>query len=618
MNKLIVLITLFLLAISSYTFENAYASIPIYCSEPTYNIVIDSSETTYNMISFDYTAREEIKLLSFAIYQTNEDSAPFATFINDMNIFINADDLLDNSIEVYSIFGESILPDTNYLVNSLFLINNTCLYYSQDIIMTPSFAYANDDVIECPETINNVIINNSITAYGVLSFEYIIPEMKLVFYSFSIPEDKDKSYSPDALFLYHSNNTITTLPNNSILAYHLLDSPILADVKYLVSSIFVINDICVYSFAHIITSEQFGGTPTYSGTISPYIITTDSSKTTHNKIIFDYSITGEHLEAIHMTHFSISEDQRYADIKHIANLDLAETIIIDNIENISIQPSTDYNIMLFLTGNFTNYDYFTSYNFYNFAYIITTPPKPNVIVETIAETKNSGSSCWDCIPPTISYSSNGIKRVDNGVCINGLCMDGGKYHTEFPLQDTLLYSPNEIDVTHYENNGPSSIQLVQLGIGVPEVGTPLSKSQAIIEVWLDNFQNDIYNPSIKEIILVDNNEIINNYNATVELTPCMDDNFTTCLKTVFEYSYKLPPTTAILVTNAWDYNRNTFNNYFNDGLFVFSEIEPEIIIPEEERECDISTVQNRNNQCQFLSLIEQEKYRALSLLGEKK
>lgn len=220
--------------------------------------------------------------------------------------------------------------------------------------------------------------------------------------------------------------------------------------------------------------------------------------------------------------------------------------------------------------------------------------------------------CNDCTPPTLGYDSVGVKKVDNGVCINDSCMDGSYFHTDYPMQSTLLYFPNTISLKYYENNGSYNIKLVQLGIGVDEIGSSISESQVLIEVWLNNFSNDIYNPSIKEIIVIDPDEILQTANANVKLVKCMDDNNATCLKVDFNYSYAKAPNSPILMSNAIDIPRNTINNYFNDGLNVIDGTiydTPEIV-EAQLKECHISNVQNRNNPCQFLPLVNAEIQRA--------
>lgn len=232
-------------------------------------------------------------------------------------------------------------------------------------------------------------------------------------------------------------------------------------------------------------------------------------------------------------------------------------------------------------------------------------------------TKKSNGGCNDCTPPTLGYSG-GIKKVDNGVCINDSCMDGGKYHTEYPMQNTLLYFPNTVSLKYYENNGPSNMKMAQLGLGVHEIGSPISQSQALIEVWLNPFKGDMYNPTIHEIKTIDLDGILSWSDATVSLVPCMMNNTSNnCLEFNFEFAYAKPPQSAVLASNAWDIPRNTINNYFNDGLHVIYSPESIIptILPEETlEECHYKSIQNRNNSCQFLTLIEYEKNKAQAYL----
>ncbi len=187
-------------------------------------------------------------------------------------------------------------------------------------------------------------------------------------------------------------------------------------------------------------------------------------------------------------------------------------------------------------------------------------------VEIIEEEKRNGG-CSDCTPPTLGYDSKGEKRVDNGICIKETCVDAGYFQTDFQSQITLIYFPNTVSLIYYENQGPSNIDLVQLGIGCPEIGSPISECDAITEVYLNHFKNDIYNPSIKEIKVIDREGILSAAKAHVELVQCMEDAPTTCLKTVIKYSYAKAPSSVVLVSNAVDYSKNTINNYF-DGFDV--------------------------------------------------
>jgi len=182
--------------------------------------------------------------------------------------------------------------------------------------------------------------------------------------------------------------------------------------------------------------------------------------------------------------------------------------------------------------------------------------------------KPNGGGCSDCTPPTLGIDSKGKNQVNNGVCKNDTCRDAGYFYTDFPSQRTLIYFPNTVSLTYYEDGGPSNIKLVQYAIGCPEIGSPISECQVIVEVHLNHFKNDIDNPSIKEIKLIDPDGIISAAKAQVELVQCMDESGSPlCLKTVIKHSYAKAPFSTISASSAIDIPKNTFNNYF-EGIDV--------------------------------------------------
>jgi sugar lactone lactonase YvrE len=246
---------------------------------------------------------------------------------------------------------------------------------------------------------------------------------------------------------------------------------------------------------------------------------------------------------------------------------------------------------------------------------------------------NGGGCSGDCTPPTLGVDSNNRQRVNDGISINGFAKDGGYYHTEYPMQFTQIGQTNNIALKYYENGGAHNIQLVQLGIGIREIGTPINNSEALIEVWMDNFSDDIDNPTIKEAIIIDPDHILGNISVSTSLVSCgasagnsanvsyttdfndkdtqADTINSTCLRVNFQYSYAKVPQSAVLGSNAMDYQRNTFNNYFNDGLTV---IDPTPIVeqvqePEPQEICHIKNVPERYD-CFFESMVQYEIRRA--------
>lgn len=235
--------------------------------------------------------------------------------------------------------------------------------------------------------------------------------------------------------------------------------------------------------------------------------------------------------------------------------------------------------------------------------------------------KKNGGGCADCEAPWIGTNSKGKIVVDKGIIINGKSFDGGYFHKENPMQYTELDKQNIISLKYRENGGPQNIKLVQLAM-VKEVGTSFGEAEAIIEVWMDFFADDMDNPKIKEVKVIDKNNILNEHiHPFVTLERCQDNDpidVKKCLKITFVYSYAKVPQSPVLLAEAIDYNRNSLQTFFNGGLNV-TDPNPKLIIeqePKEEKECMIWAVPTRTNSCQFLPLVEYEKQRAVEKYEE--
>lgn len=174
------------------------------------------------------------------------------------------------------------------------------------------------------------------------------------------------------------------------------------------------------------------------------------------------------------------------------------------------------------------------------------------------------SSCADCIPPTFGKNKNGVLLVSEGFIFNGNPTDVTDYHTPFPLITVITNQTNTVTVKVYENSGVSYIDLIQLGLGMPEVGSPLNDAQVLLEFWIDN--TEVY-----KIVKVDKNNLVDVVNATTTLVGCLNDNGENCLELSVKYIYRDQPKYNIMAINAVDFKRNTWNNYMNEGIEVIGE-----------------------------------------------
>ena len=85
-----------------------------------------------------------------------------------------------------------------------------------------------------------------------------------------------------------------------------------------------------------------------------------------------------------------------------------------------------------------------------------------VIVKDKIPTKSSSSNS----APTLGKTSFGAQLVTNGFEYNGLAVNVGRYHTEFPLIGTNVGDINTIRMKIYDSAGPAGIKRVEFALGV--------------------------------------------------------------------------------------------------------------------------------------------------------
>ncbi len=241
----------------------------------------------------------------------------------------------------------------------------------------------------------------------------------------------------------------------------------------------------------------------------------------------------------------------------------------------------------------------------------------NCIVDNSADVGKGGGGCSDCTPPTIGLNSKGERKVDDGLVLNGESLQVEYFKTPMPMQYTEIGKENHLQVKVYENQGAYNIRMVQFAMGIKEIGTPISEAQALLEIEIANFANDIDNPSVFQANLIDNDGIINeDYGIGTSLVQCMDGFNHECLQLDIFWTYDKVIENPVLALNGWDTRRNSFTDYFNDGLTV---IDPNPItidepVEEQTKECKIYKVPTRNNPCQFNPMIEHEIAKATQYL----
>ena len=181
----------------------------------------------------------------------------------------------------------------------------------------------------------------------------------------------------------------------------------------------------------------------------------------------------------------------------------------------------------------------------------------------LTTTSSGGGDESDSNSPTLGKASSGAQLVTNGFEYNGLTVNVGRYHTEFPLIGTNVGDINTIKMKVYDSAGPSGVKRVEFALGVPDIGL-YHEAEAFVEVWM---QRD--SVAVQETIIVDELNLLENsdVSATVSQTSCSGGE-QQCLLVELQYSYREPPAYNTISIKPVDWDNNAHQFYFNDGIHV--------------------------------------------------
>jgi len=170
----------------------------------------------------------------------------------------------------------------------------------------------------------------------------------------------------------------------------------------------------------------------------------------------------------------------------------------------------------------------------------------------------------DCGAPTFGVDRNNNLIVSNGFKYNTQSVHVTNFYTPFDLITVNTNSTNTVTVKVYDNYGPSNIEFVQFGLGMPSVGSPLDDAESLVEI---SFEDD----KIKEVTLEEDHSLIDIITIGYSEVDCAPGSSYECLEVEMKYIYRDQPRYNVMAINAIDFTGNTQTNYLNDGVLVTGE-----------------------------------------------
>ena len=189
---------------------------------------------------------------------------------------------------------------------------------------------------------------------------------------------------------------------------------------------------------------------------------------------------------------------------------------------------------------------------------------PSLVVDAKTPSASSGSGCkGDCTPPTLGVDETYRRLVNGGFSYNEHPVDVELYYTHYPLITTKVSQENKAVLKIYDNSGPQHIKHVELVFGLGK-GQILDQSKAAISL-------DISSDGEKVISTYDPENVLQDIRAETTSGKCSPFVTTECLIVTIYHTFRAPLDFNIVATDVWDFDRNEWQNYYNDGIEVIGE-----------------------------------------------
>ena len=188
--------------------------------------------------------------------------------------------------------------------------------------------------------------------------------------------------------------------------------------------------------------------------------------------------------------------------------------------------------------------------------------RPGLVIDSIAAivARTTGGSSIDSEPPTLGMDSDYNRVVADGFVYNGIPTDVERFYTHYPLITVKVGQENKAVFKIYENGGEQKIKHFDFAFGLKK-GQVISHSKAMIE-WDRDFLG------IQTVNVVDPEHALEHIKVESETGKCSPTSFADCLILTIYHTFRSPLEFNIVGTNVWDEKRNSWQNYFNDGIEV--------------------------------------------------
>ena len=182
---------------------------------------------------------------------------------------------------------------------------------------------------------------------------------------------------------------------------------------------------------------------------------------------------------------------------------------------------------------------------------------------SVSDSTTNGSCDGDCTPPTLGVDKNNKRLVSDGFSFNGNPVDVRQYYTPYPLITANVGVENITVLKIYDNGGPHNIEHVGLSFGLGK-GETFNDSKAAIEL-------DITHDGQETVSVFDPEKVLDGIRVETENDSCGHLTSAQCLIVTMYHTFREPLNFNMVGTMVWDFDRNSWQNYYNHGIHIAGE-----------------------------------------------
>jgi len=182
-----------------------------------------------------------------------------------------------------------------------------------------------------------------------------------------------------------------------------------------------------------------------------------------------------------------------------------------------------------------------------------------------ADHGSGGGGCsGDCSPPTLGQDNSGIDFVKKGFSINGEEFNVTHFKQDIPTHFVNTGEPVEIKLKIYENSGTQNLSHVGLLLGLEEkmVSGVKVHSHSVKIIWEQNSEGII------SFDVEDPDNLISEVDVRNELVRDAFGEKEGLNQISFEFTPSKQFDTDVILVEMWDYDRNSWTNYFYNPLRI--------------------------------------------------